>query len=257
MVVIVTKILFIDIETSPTVAGVWRMFKENISLDQIQEDWFIMSYSAKWYDDTEVMYNDCRNNIGNDRQLLEEIHTLFDFADIVIAHNVSFDIPKIKARMVLNNILPPSPFKTYCTLQAAKKVFGFTSNKLQYLSERLSDTPKLSHGKYPGYKLWKECLDGNMDAWNEMEEYNRVDVLALEDVYKKLRVWDDRHPNVAVHNDSDMMCCPVCNSSKLSKQGHRYTNTGKYPRYKCTDCGKWSRGRYTENSKTQRKILLV
>ena len=33
-----------------------------------------------------------------------------------------------------------------------------------------------------------------------MKEYNQVwDVLALEDVYLKLKVWDDKHPNVDVY----------------------------------------------------------
>ena len=41
------RILLLDIESAPTMAAVWRLWKENIGLEQINNDWFIMSYSAK------------------------------------------------------------------------------------------------------------------------------------------------------------------------------------------------------------------
>lgn len=249
------RILLLDIETSPTMAAVWRLWKENIGLEQINNDWFIMSYSAKWLKDSTVYYEDCRDTL-DDIQLLINLHKLLSEADIVVCHNVKFDIPKIKARMVLNNILPPKPFKTYCTLEAAKKNFNFTSNKLAYLSDKLSSTPKLSHSKYPGFKLWSECLKGNMDAWDEMKEYNQVDVLALEDVYLKLKVWDDKHPNVDVYNDNIYSSCVSCNSPNVHEKDYSYTNTGLYKQYQCSDCGKWMRSRYTLNSTAKRKSLL-
>jgi DNA polymerase III epsilon subunit-like protein len=236
-------------------AAVWRLWKENIGLEQINNDWFIMSYSAKWLKDSTVYYEDCRDTL-DDIQLLINLHKLLSEADIVVCHNVKFDIPKIKARMVLNNILPPKPFKTYCTLEAAKKNFNFTSNKLAYLSDKLSSTPKLSHEKYPGFKLWAECLKGNQEAWDVMKEYNQVDVLALEDVYLKLKVWDDKHPNVDVYNDNIYSSCVSCNSPNVSEKDYSYTNTGLYKQYQCSDCGKWMRSRYTLNSTTKRKSLL-
>lgn len=252
-----SKILFLDIETSPNLAACWGMWKQNISLEMLENEWYIMSYAARWLGEETVLYNDCREDIGNDNELLWEIHKLLDEADIVVCHNVSFDIPKIRSRLVLNGFLPPSPFKTYCTLQASKKVFGFVSNKLQYLSDKFSDTPKSAHAKFPGFNLWKECLKGNVAAWDEMAEYNKVDVIALEDVYLKLRAWDNRHPNVNVESDSEEISCPSCGTHKVQRRGFQFTNTGKYRRYCCTECGKWSRSRYTENTTGKRKSLLT
>lgn len=249
------RILLLDVELAPTMAAVWRLWKENIGLEQINNDWFIMSYSAKWLKDNTVYYEDCRDTL-DDIQLLINLHKLLSEADIVVCHNVKFDISKIKARMVLNNILPPKPFKTYCTLEAAKKNFGFTSNKLAYLSDKLSSTPMLSHEKYPGFKLWSECLKGNTEAWDVMKEYNQVDVLALEDVYLKLKVWDDTHPNVDVFNDNEYSGCVSCGSINLSEKEYSYTNVGLYKQYQCKDCGKWMRSRYTLNTTTKRKVLL-
>ena len=72
--------------------------------------------------------------------------------------------------MVLNNILPPKPFQNVLYVRRLRKTLDSLLIN-SYLSDKLSSTPKLSHGKYPGFKLWSECLKGNVDAWEEMKEY--------------------------------------------------------------------------------------
>lgn len=250
------KVLFLDIETSPTLAAVWKLWKENVGVEQINNDWYIMSFAAKWLGKHNVIQEDCRHT-HNDKGLMYSLHSLLNQADIVVYHNVKFDIPKIKARMLLNGLKPTKPFKTYCTLEAARRVFGFTSNKLSYLSKHLGKNVKSSHAKYPGYSLWAECLRGNEDAWNEMAAYNIDDIPSLEDVYLALRSWDDKHPNVVVFDDIETVRCPVCASNDLSHKDIAYTNTGAYNQYVCNACGKWSRSRYTLNTKAKRKSLLT
>ena len=86
-------------------------------------------------------------------------------------------------------------YEVITTLIIAKSTFGFTSNKLEYMTDALcSDTKKSKHSKFPGFELWKECLNGNMEAWEEMEAYNKDDVISLEELYKKLSPWSDRLP---------------------------------------------------------------
>ena len=252
------KTLIIDIETSPIMGKVWSLWKQNVSLDQIQEDWYIMSYAAKWLGEDDYFYDDCREDIGNDIELLGGIHTLLDQADIVVAHNgVKFDVPKINARFLLQGYNPPAPYKTVDTLKIAKKTFAFTSNKLAYLTANLCEEQKLDHAKYSGWKLWNECMDGNPEAWYEMMEYNVMDVISLEELYLKLRPWSNNHPNVTAHDDSEEMRCPKCGSDDLQKRGFYYTNKGKYQRYSCKCCGGWSSETYTSNTKEKRKSLLA
>ena len=43
-------ITVIDIETAPIVAHVWRLFDNNVGLNQIEQDWSILSYTAKTLD---------------------------------------------------------------------------------------------------------------------------------------------------------------------------------------------------------------
>lgn len=90
-----------------------------------------------------------------------------------------------------------------------------------------------------------------------MRKYNIPDVTTMEDVYIRLRPWVANHPNLAVYSDSVLVACPVCASDKVTENGHTYTNVGKYQRYLCGNCGAWSRGRYTLNSKHKRKALLA
>ena len=228
----------------------------------IQSDWFILSYSAKWYKEDKIFYKDQRGkgrkSIENDKSLLKDIWKLFDEADVVVAHNgIKFDIPKINARFAKHGIKPPSPYRQVDTLQIARKTFAFTSNKLAFLCELLQvENKKLTHAMFPGFKLWEQCLKGNIQAWEEMEEYNKVDVLALEEVYDKLKVWSPSHPNHGVHID-DSHSCSKCGSKNLIKKGFKFTQVGKYQRYKCLDCGGYSRGRQSLLTTEHKKHLLT
>lgn len=257
------KILLLDIETAPMMADVWKMWDENIGLNQIVQDWYILSWSAKWLDGGRMFYADQRAaaSIENDRDILEQLWYLLDQADIVVAHNGDrFDIPKINARFVKAGLPPPSPYRQIDTLKIAKSRFKFTSNRLAYLGEFLGvETKKITHTKYPGHQLWIEVRKGNLSAWEEMKRYNKADVLALEGVYLKLRAWDKRHPNLAVDHAEDGVC-PICGvAHSLEKRGYTYTNGGKYQRYHCTNesCGAWSRGKTNLLDKEERKALTV
>lgn len=253
-----SRILILDIETSPIMGKVWELWKQNISLDQIESDWYIMSYAAKWLDDPDIMYADCRRNIGNDARLLSDLYLLLDAADIVVAHNGDkFDIPKINARFILSGFRPPSTYKTIDTVKAAKKHFKFSSNKLAYLTDKLCKTKKLDHAKYAGFKLWNACQAGIEDAWEEMREYNEVDVLALEELYLKLRPWMTNHPNINIKGDNEKPHCPKCGSGRLHKRGVYTTNKGVYQRYCCMDCEGWSSDSKNLTTKQQRDNLLT
>lgn len=254
------KILVLDIETAPVLAYVWRTFKENVSWDQISTDWYILSFAAKWLGDPRVIYHDQsrKRNVEDDRDLMKKLHRLLDQADIVIAHNgKKFDVRKIKARFILNGFEPTSPFRIIDTLLEARKEFAFTSNRLIALTDMLCTEKKLTHAKFPGFELWAQCLKGNPEAWAEMKEYNIQDVISLEELYLKLRPWMEGHPNVGAFTDPEEVTCPRCGGTHLRRAGFRFTQTGKYVRYQCNDCGGWSRGRTMVNTREVRDNLLV
>lgn len=261
------RILTLDIETAPIVANVWGLWKVNVGLNQIICDWCILSYSAKWLGESEVLYRDNRGQgaspvtqdvgVRDDSALLLELHALLNTADIVVAQNgVRFDSKKINARFLVAGLPPVRPYKIVDTMLIAKEVALFTSNRLAWLSEALTPTVKSEHKKFPGFELWTECLADNPEAWQEMEEYNKIDVVSTEQLYLRLRPWTRTHPNVAAYDTDDTMRCPVCGGEHLQKRGTYVTNAGKYLRYVCTSCHAWSRTRYTNNTMSKRKSLL-
>ena len=255
------KVLIFDIETAPILGYVWSIWEQNVALNQIQTDWYILSWSAKWLDDPDnkVMYMDQRNarNIEDDRNILREIWKLLDEADVVVTQNgKSFDQKKLNARFIINNFQPPSSYKHIDTKLIAQKHFGFTSNKLEYMSYKLcSKYKKSKHPKFSGFEMWKECLSGNIEAWKEMEKYNKLDVLALEELYRKLIPWDSSINFDLYRDDCDSTC--KCGSKLFIKNGFYYTGTGKYQRYRCKKCGAETRGRSNLFSKEKRESLRV
>jgi hypothetical protein len=231
------KILFLDIETAPILAYCWGLWDQTISLGQIKKDWHVLAWCAKWADSKKLIYRDQRNvkNIENDKDLLKGIWDLLNEADIVVTQNgKQFDVKKLNARFAMHNFAPPSTFKHIDTKLLAVKNFGFTSNKLEYLTDKLCvNYKKLTHKKFPGFELWKECLAGNKSAWSEMEKYNKYDVLSLEELYKKLIPWGSPVNFSAYSGES--ICS--CGSKEFKRNGHSYTSTGKYQRFACTKCG--------------------
>lgn len=239
------RILLLDIETSPILAHVWKLFDNNVALNQIVRDTCVISWAAKWLGERKVFQQDQRDakSLENDKALLKPLWRLLDEADIIVTQNgKQFDIKRLNARFVLHGYKPPSPVKHVDTLEIAKRKFGFTSNKLEYMTNLLNRKyKKLKHEKFSGFELWSECLKGNRAAWREMAKYNRYDVLALEELYLKLRPWDDKHPNPNAYHDGEAHVCR-CGSENVERRGYHRTTKGKYQRYQCLDCGAWSHG---------------
>lgn len=255
------KIVTLDIETSPIVAYVWSLFKVNIGLNQIVREWSIMSYCIKELGKKRVTYVDTSKmeDPRDDSELLTQLHADLSDVDIVVTQNgKAFDMKKINARFIEAGMLPLSPIKVIDTMLAAKEVAKFTSNRLEWLSKHLTDTPKYAHSEFPGMELWTECLNGNPKAWRVMKKYNCIDVPATEKLYLKLRPYMIGHPNLASYYDDDHMRCPRCASTALNKvEKPALTQSGQYTRYQCGNCGGFARSRYTQNSKAKRYSLLT
>ena len=255
------RIAVLDIETSPILAYVWSLWKVNVGLNQIHTDWSILSFSYKWLDEKKVIHHNTGgrgvSKVRDDRALMKLLWAVLDEADIIVAQNgVAFDVKKINARFIELGMGPPAPYKVIDTMLEAKKIAKFTSNRLAWLSEVLTDTPKSEHKRFPGFDLWTECLADNPEAWKEMRKYNDIDIRATEAVYYQLRPHMVGHPNLAAYNDENSAQCPKCGSANLQHRGTALTQTGAYRRYQCKSCGGWARSRYTQNTPAKRRALL-
>jgi hypothetical protein len=255
------KVLLFDIETAPILGYVWGLWENNVALNQINSDWHVLSWSAKWLGDPpdKVMYMDQRNekNIEDDSRILKGIWDLLNECDVVISQNgKSFDQKKLNARFILNGFQPPGSYKHIDTKIIASRHFAFTSNKLEYMTDKLCTTyKKLKHNKFQGFDLWKQCLAGNIEAWNEMETYNKYDVLSLEELYTKLIPWDNSLNFNLYHDDVINNC--KCGSTTFMKNGFYYTSSGKFQKHRCKSCGAESRDKVNLMTKEKRASLMM
>lgn len=257
------KILLLDIETAPCMGNFWKMWDEVRTIDAILSDWYMLTVGYKWLGDPKITVLSQRNYAGykagseDDRRMMEDVHKVLCEAEYVIAHNGDkFDIRKMNTRMLMNDLGPPTPFRTIDTLKIAKRIFGFTSNKLDFLAQVLLGERKMEH---EGIELWQAVVRGEAWAWDKMEAYNEKDVDLLERVYLKLRSWDHLHPNVNLTTTTDNMSCTVCTSSSVSPTGSTVAvgAAGLYLGYVCDDCGHQMRGRTNIRTLNQKHSGLV
>lgn len=233
------RILLFDVETLPLEVYAWSLWQDSTPLNMVKKDWSVLGWCAKWYGEDEVFYEDVgkQKNLRDDKKILKKLHQLLDEADIVVGHNSdAFDIKKINARFILNGMQPPSSYKRLDTKKLAKKHFGFTSNKLAYLTENICTRyKKLSHSKFPGFEMWNQCLKKNKEAFKELKEYNIYDVLSLEELFSVMLPWESA-AIFDVYGPSDENIC-TCGHKQFKKAGFYYTTSAKYQKYKCKKCG--------------------
>lgn len=258
------KILFIDIETAPMLTYLWRLWVQGGVNHVMQEhSVYIISWAAKWLGEDEVMSNalcyaeDYHPGMELDRGMLQGIWELLDEADFVVGHNGDkFDIKHLNTQFLLAGFHPPSPYRQIDTLKMVKRMFSFDSNRLDYLLRKLFGRTKEDVG---GFETWRQCVLGNMEAWERMLHYNRQDVVDLEEVYLTIRAWDKSHPSVATgEGRNGEPCCTVCGSENVHDTGRtQQTNVSRFQVYRCGDCGTTVRGRSTLINPQERSKLLV
>ena len=240
------NILLIDIETTPALVWTWGLYDQNISIQQIEQHPRIFCFAAKWYGAKSTQFYSEHHN--GRHEMLAAAWAMLDAADIVVGWNSrSFDGKWLEGEFIAEGMGRPSPYVHIDLMLEVKRNGRFISNKLDYIAGRLLDEHKVSH---EGFELWIKCMAGDEGAWRTMRRYNKKDVTLLEPIYKALLPWIKSPVNAALYVDDDERRCPqpTCASTNLERRGYAYTNAGKYPRFVCRDCGKWSRGARSEGT---------
>ena len=220
-----SKILFIDIETSAVVGEAWGKYEQNLL--HIIEDWKLLSCAYKWHKKGKI---ECLAlpDFKNEKALVVAVWKLLCEADIVVAHyGDKFDIKKLNAKFLEYNLGPPTPFKTVDTKKEATRRFKFTGNSLNDLARLFGLPEKINTG---GYSLWRGCKEGNPASWKKMIGYNKHDVLLLWKIYEFMLGWMDKHPPTRPN------ACPKCGSKRLKSNGWKHTKVNSYRRFRCLGC---------------------
>ena len=229
------KILVIDIETRPTVAYVWQLFKVNVGLNQIIEPGTMICFSAKWFGERELFhYSDWKD--GHE-EMVKAAHRLISDADGVVTYNGDkFDLPKLNGEFLLAGLAPPPPVTSIDVYKTVRYKLGFLNNRLAFIGPLLKVGAKVKH---EGFELWAKVNQGDEKAQKKMEKYCGQDVKLLEKVYKKIRPYINNHPHMAMVGRGS---CGACQSKHLQSRGFRRTKAFRIQRLQCQTCGSWQDG---------------
>lgn len=171
----------------------------------------------------------------DDRNLLIEASKLFEQADLLVGHFASvFDRRFIQGRLLINELPPIPPTKLRDTCLIARSVANFSSNRLKHLAKILNLKHQKLENNWPD--AWFDVMRGDMKVLAELAAYCAGDVLAVEELYKRLLPFDNAHPRIV----TDRSVCGMC-SGPIEYRGYALANANRYRRYVCKNCGHWAR----------------
>ncbi|ARB11664.1 putative DNA polymerase/exonuclease [Pectobacterium phage vB_PatM_CB7] len=259
------KIFLGDVETSYTISYHFGRFKQFISPKQVIQEPYMLTFAGKWLHNPSIFSRklpdypeEFARDHTSDRKLIEDLWQVLDECDIFVAHNARFDRGWANQRFAYYGMQPPSPYITIDTLGALKEAFSLPSNSLEAACNYFElDSRKLSN---EGASLWRRCMEGDPEAFEEMESYNIGDIPTLEELYLTVRPYMRKHPNLSLfHPDQSVMRCVRCGSDDLVEEKGKSAHTflSKFKVYRCQECGSCARDRQNVREKAAMKKTLA
>lgn len=249
-----SRLLFVDIETSPCVGYFWRPgYNLTISHDNIVEESKIICISYKWQGEEEVSTLTW-DKAQNDRAMLVKFGKVLKKADRAIAHNGDrFDLPWIRTRCLFHRIPFQADVMTLDTLKKARGGFKFNSNRLDYLGKFMGVGRKEETG---GFGLWKDVMNGDKEALAKMVHYCEQDVQLLERVYDVMIEYLKPVTHTAVNLGGYRHECPYCSSEDTKRNKRIPATAAGTPKVelKCNTCRRyWTMSEATYWASLERK----
>lgn len=210
---------------SPTLGYSYGQYQTNVI--KVERPPVLLSFAWKWLGEKEThcltLHDRPSVQHGNDSILAKELWNILDQAEIVVNHNVRFDNKFANGLFLRHGMPPTSWYKTFCTLQTARRYFKLDNNKLDYLGQLLGVGRKTA---ITNHDVWYDCLiHDDEKAWKKLARYNIQDVVLLEKIYKKLLPFATNHPNGALSAGREDICPRCMHQSEFSIKAYRKTGT--------------------------------
>lgn len=242
------KILIYDIEVSPTLGWTYGQYDTNVL--KVEKQPILMSFSWKWLGSKEKAQCETLTHLEtqawDDKRLVTKLRDLFNEASLKVGHNIEgFDNKVMMGKFIDYGLKPPAPSKSWDTLKMARRCGKFGSNKLDALGERFGEgrKTKITHAD-----VWYPLLFGNpaehAKAAKLMARYNCQDVILDEKIFWRLIPYYQTGMTLGRLIDNPWVC--DCGCSEGQFHGAGFDPVGKYRRWQCNNCGKWSKVRETE-----------
>mgnify|MGYP000039721627 FL=1 len=166
------KVLFWDAECSPSLGYTYGQYQTNVI--KVERPPVLLSFAWKWLGEKEThcltLHDRPTVQQGDDSLLAKELWNILDQAEIVVNHNVRFDNKFANGLFLRHGMPPTSWYKTFCTLQTARRYFKLDNNKLDYLGQLLGVGQKTA---ITNHDVWYDCLIHNDEkAWKKLKKYN-------------------------------------------------------------------------------------
>jgi len=207
---------FLDIETSLLDARVFRPGQQFVAASQTSSftrlltvaggtmyDLYTKGSKGIWSVSNHHFKKEFAKDPLDDSRLLKVVWDILDKADVIVAHNAAFDSGWLAGRFLQLGWPLPSKYAVVCTYRGLNK-YNFTSKKLDQLSKQLIGTKKIT----TDFSLWDRCSNGEIEAFEEMEAYNRGDIYpTMFNVYMRTCMY---YPDYAVDMVDYSLESPRC-----------------------------------------------
>jgi len=240
------KIIVWDIETLPNLDKAmdnWCRMREFMTINADMSTMICSGWKILGQKPTHCInawdFPSWKKDVNDDKALCEAAYDVLKDADAIITHyGKGFDFKFIQTRLLINGLPTLDPKTIHIdTCLLARSNLKLQSNRLNNIALELGLDEKMENGGWP---LWKKVYQRDPKAQKTMSDYCKQDVRTLEQVYDKLKRFDNSRLNYGVYNNES--CCPKCGKDSLVKNGIRTTSAHKYRRYKCSSCGSYKSG---------------
>lgn len=244
------RILTLDIETTRAVVESFNLWPNYINIDRVRMPSRVLCFAASWRDESSPIFKAAWKD-GDDEayaDMMEEAYNLLNEADFIVTWNGDrFDLQWLEAEFGRLGLGRPAPYRSIDLFKVAKKNFGkgLMSLKLDWSARQWLGDRKLPHG---GTDLWDDIRYGNREerraAQKVMKTYNIKDTKLTAELFERFLPWIGE--NFALYDsdaDDGVLRCIKCSSEDVHRRGYFPTKTCMYPRWRCNDCGSWSKGR--------------
>jgi hypothetical protein len=235
-----TKLLVWDTEMFPATAHLWDLRVQGgyVPYTSLVTRKKLACVAAKFVGDDEPVHFWSSWNDGMD-VMCQGIWKLLDQCDGSVTFNgARADEKWVTTEFLLLGMGQPSDYKIIDLYAVLRRKASFMSNSLAYVTNEMGVRNKTDSG---GMATIVAAMDGEQAAQCRLAEYCQNDVLVTEDLLHRIKGWipGSMIPNAALLN-GDKLGCPIC-GGLLRPRGYSYTRVGKFRRFCCDSCHRWSR----------------
>lgn len=166
----------------------------------------------------------------NDLEVIKAYYAITEEANLIVCHNVNFDVNFFRQRAIFHGLKPSKPVKTFCTLKWSRRNLKLNSNSLKNVADYFGVKAKMETSK----GLWQGIhYTRSEKAWREIKLYCKIDTIVCSQIYKIMSAWDSKPSPIYIRE-----LCKNCGSDDVQYRGW---SKAKKPKrhFVCKKCFRW------------------